>query len=271
MNVVAGLHDEWDLLPDGAAYPSAGAGVWPVLTADGRPAMLKVGGSSEQEHLALQAWRGGAAVRLLRADPRRRALLLERAEPGDRLDRRPGVEVGAVVGGLYGELHLPALPQLPRLSARCAEWVTLLAQLVDQGRVPRRLAVEAHAYARGFAIDPQTDGRLLHTALDGSHVLAARRRPWLVVAPKPLSGDPCFEPAPVLRAQWAEVMAAPRARDEIVDRFYAVTGAAVLDESRTRAWVIVRELVALAIALAGPDPGSADVGGTVTLVKALPT
>ena len=35
------------------------------------------------EHLALRAWGGNGAVQLLRADPRRFALLLERLEPRD--------------------------------------------------------------------------------------------------------------------------------------------------------------------------------------------
>ena len=45
--------------------------------------MLKVAWAddeTEHEHLALQRWGGHGAVRLLRADPHRRALLLERVE-----------------------------------------------------------------------------------------------------------------------------------------------------------------------------------------------
>ena len=62
--------------------------------------MLKVGfpdDESEHEDLALQHWHGRGAVRLLRADPHRRALLLERLHPED-LTERWDLEACEVVG-----------------------------------------------------------------------------------------------------------------------------------------------------------------------------
>ena len=83
---VADLLGEWELTPDGEPIPGRTATVLAVRTSSGRPAALKVGRpheAAEHEHLALQHWHGRGAVQLLRADPRRAALLLERLHHED--------------------------------------------------------------------------------------------------------------------------------------------------------------------------------------------
>ncbi|MDX6430408.1 MAG: streptomycin 6-kinase, partial [Streptosporangiaceae bacterium] len=80
------LLGEWDLRVDGTAAYGNCALVVPVLTGDGQRAVLKVQfphWEAETEHLALRAWAGNGAVQLLRADPRRFTLLLERLESRD--------------------------------------------------------------------------------------------------------------------------------------------------------------------------------------------
>ena len=195
------------------------------------------------EHLALRAWAGRGAVHLWRADPRRSVLLLERARAEQDLHSLPVLEACAVVAGLYRVLHRPALPQLRRLSGLCASWSERLDKLDSARLVPRRFARQAAGLARDFAADPATDGTLIHTDLHYANVLAADRSAWLAIDPKPLSGDPAYEVAPLLWNRWTEVLAAPAPRTAILDRFYAVVDGAGLDEDRTRAWVIVRELV----------------------------
>ena len=79
---------EWRLGRDGPVLTGQTAIVLPVLTASGDPAVVKFGlphRESAYEHLALREWAGDGAVRLLRADPRRGVLLLERADPGHDL------------------------------------------------------------------------------------------------------------------------------------------------------------------------------------------
>ncbi len=76
------LLDDWDLRVDGASAYGNCALVVPVLAKDGTAAVLKVQfphAEAETEHLALRIWDGNGAIRLLRADPRRFAMLLERA------------------------------------------------------------------------------------------------------------------------------------------------------------------------------------------------
>ena len=78
---------EWQLRPDGPLMRGHSSMVMPVHTEEGAAAMLKVSipePESEHEHIALRRWDGDGAVRLLRADPHRRALLLERQGPRNR-------------------------------------------------------------------------------------------------------------------------------------------------------------------------------------------
>lgn len=227
---VGELLEEWQLTPDGEP-----GDVVPVRTAGGRPAVLKLG-AAEHEHLALQHWHGNGAVQLLRADPHRRAVLLERLHPEDLSDHWD-VEACEIIGALYARLHIPAPPQLPRLSEQVLRWTADLAG----APLPRRLVEQAVALARGFATDDDTDGRLVHTDLHYATVLAGDREPWLAIDPKPLSGDPHCEVAPLLWNRWDDV--AGDVRRATRARFHAAVDAAGLDEDRARDWAVLRAVV----------------------------
>jgi streptomycin 6-kinase len=270
--LVAALCAEWQLRPDGAAMAGETASVLPVLTDTGEAAVLKVvwpHAEAEYEHLALRVWAGHGAVRLLRADPRRYALLLERADPGHDLHSLPDLEACEAVAAFYSRLHVAAPPQLDRLSAHAARWARELAALRSD-RVPRRFAERASALARDLAADPGTDGALLHTDLHYANVLAAQREPWLVIDPKPLSGDPAYEVAPMLWNRWDEVVGGGDLRTAVLRRMFALVDGAGLDEDRVRAWVSVRMMVNAKWALTSgqPDPHRW-LTQAVTLVKAV--
>ena len=270
--LVDALCREWELRADGTAMAGHTASVLPVRTPAGEPAALKVGwphDEAEHEHLALRAWAGAGTVRLLRADPRRFALLLERAEPGHDLNRLPVLEACEVVAGLYAGLHRPAIPQLTGLSTHAARWATSLAELSRGDLVPRRFVEQASSLARDFAHDPATDGTLLHTDLHYGNVLAAVREPWLVIDPKPVSGDPAYEVAPMLWNRWDEVIAGGDPRTAILDRMFTLVDGAGLDEDRVRAWVTVRMMVNAQWALTSGADSVGWLTKAVTLVKAV--
>jgi streptomycin 6-kinase len=218
-----------------------------VRTPAGESAVLKVVWphvEAAHEALALQRWGGRGAVRLLRADPRRWALLLERLRPED-LTQLWDQQAYEIVGDLYGRLHVPAPPQLRTLSDQAARWADELGALGRGAPVPHRLVDQARALSRSFAEDPATDGVLIHSDLHYDNVLAADRPDedpgWLAIDPKPLSGDPHFEVAPLLWNRFEELDG--RIRPGVRDRFFAVVDAAGLEEERARDWVIVRMLV----------------------------
>ena len=255
--LVRDLLGEWELTADGESVHGNTALVLPVRTPDGRPAVLKVvwpHPEAEHEALALQHWGGRGAVRLLRADPHRWALLLERLSAQD-LSEVWDVEACGIVGDLYRRLHVPAPPQLRTLSSRAATWAEELGRVDRTAPVPHRMVQHARSLARDLAADAGTDGVLVHTDLHFHNVLADGEG-WLAIDPKPLSGDPHFEPAPMLWNRWSELEG--RVRDGVRDRFLALVDAAGLDEDRARDWVIVRMLVNIKDELDGnatPDRG----------------
>ena len=266
------LCGDWQLTPDGAPRNGEAALVLPVRTAVGDPAVLKLGwphAEAAHEHLALRAWDGDGVVRLLRADPHRWALLLERAEPGHDLTTVGVVEACEVVAGLYARLHRPLLPQLDRLSAEAARWAEELQTLRGTPLAPRRFVDQAARLAAEFAADPGTDAALLHGDLHYANVLAAGREPWLVIDPHPLAGDPAFEVAPLLRNRWAEAAASDDLRGALLDRLYAVVDTAGLDEDRVRDWVVVREMVNVLWASREAEPDRELVTRSTTVVKAV--
>jgi streptomycin 6-kinase len=243
--LVEDLLGGWQLSVDGAATHGRCAFVVPVRTTGGRPAMLKITWphpEAEHEHLALKRWAGNGAVELLRADPRRFALLLERLHPDDLTDLWD-IEACEVVAGLYQQLHVPALPQLRTLSSYVDRWTDGLAALPRTASVPPRLVQQAVSIGRTFLSDPATDGTTIHGDLHYENVLAADRAPWLVIDPKPLSGDPHYELAPMLFNRFDELVGDPTGqsvRDGVRRRFHTLVDVADLDEDRARDWVVFR-------------------------------
>jgi streptomycin 6-kinase len=256
--------DQWELRADGEAMHGSGSIALPVRTSDGERAVLKVSSpdaASEHEHLVLRRWGGNGAVRLLRADPRRRALLLERLR-SENLTTLTDVDACEVVAGLYSRIHVPVMPQLPSLTSAVERWTSAFEALPRSAPIPHRLVEQAIGQGRELRNTPAVS-TVVHGDLDYESVLAAGREPWLVIAPKPMNGDPHYELAPMLWSRWDEV--AGNVRDGVRRRFYTLVDAAGLDEERARAWVIVRVVQEATRELANP----ASLTKYVALAKAV--
>ncbi len=242
--LVRELVAEWELQLDGPSTHGNCALVVPVRRA-GEATVLKVAfpdDESEHEGLALQRWAGRGAARLLRADPHRRALLIERLHTRD-LTELWDLEACEVVAGLYGRLHVPAPPQLRTLTSYVERWAAPLVALSRDAPIPRRLVEQAVGLAGDLVADPASTGVIVHGDLHYENVLAADRQPWLVIDPKAMSGDPHYEPAPILWNRWDEVVASGDVRDAVRRRFHTLVDGAGLDEARARDWVVVRMVV----------------------------
>lgn len=247
--LVAEVADEWSLTLEEESWHGFCSLVLPVTTGSGAPAVLKVGWpnpESEHEHVALQHWHGRGAVRLLRADPGRRALLLERLDRED-LTGRWDVEACEVVAALYGRLHVAPLPQLRSQASYVDRWAASLRRDAVTVPVPRRLVEQALGLAADLVAEPAT--AVLHGDLHYGNVLRGERdgqSVWLAIDPQPTNGDPHYELEPMLRDRFEEY-AAPGAfgsvRDGIRRRFHALVDAAGLDEHRARDWVVVRSVL----------------------------
>ncbi|MFH8830344.1 aminoglycoside phosphotransferase family protein [Streptomyces lincolnensis] len=239
--LAAGFLDRWDLRLDGPAMHGVAALVLPVVRRDDdTPAVLKLqlpDDETEGEPVALRAWNGHGAVRLLDHDQATGTMLLERLDPTRMLSHLPDSrEAVRIIARLLAHLTAtPAPPELRRLGDLARDMLdettpTTLSRIPDPG--DRRLIADCAAALRDVAAEP--GDRLLHWDLHYENVLASTRAPWLAIDPKPLAGDPGFELLPAL---WNRYDPA-----ETRWRFDAMTDHLGLDRARARAWTLGRVL-----------------------------
>lgn len=250
-STASALLDEWDLRRDGdELWHGFESLVVPVVGGDGRAAVLKVAFDGDddgaQEALALQHWAGRGAVRMLRADPRRRALLLERLERRD-LTTVDDDTACSTVADLYRTLHIPAPGRMTTLSTRLGRWLDGLSRMPRDAPVPRRFVEQALSLGRDLVTDEGSVGVIVHGDLHHENVLVDRsggEKAWAVIDPSPVSGDPHYEPAPML---WNRLDPPPGGgrdlRAVIRRRFHLIVDAAGLDPDRARDWVVVRMIL----------------------------
>lgn len=251
---------EWNLTPDG---PALGPRALPVRV-DGAAAVLSVG-ATEHAHLVLRRWNGDGAVRLLRADPHRRALLLERAGSADLRDAWD-VEACEAVAALYPALHVPPIPQLRSMTTVLDRWADDFARLPRSAPIPHRLVEQAASLCRDLAVG--ADERVLHGNLHYGTALSAERATRLAISPDPVNGDPHYEIAPMLWERFDEL--ADAVRWGVQNRLHTLVDAAGLDHDRARGWVHVRVVRrAVDVITGGGDGDAAAVTRYVTLAKAI--
>ncbi|MFE9450544.1 aminoglycoside phosphotransferase family protein [Streptomyces sp. NPDC006739] len=239
-DLAEGFLSRWDLRLDGPARHGVAALVLPVRRADESAAVLKLqlpDEETEGEPVALRAWDGDGAVRLLGHDPATGTMLLERLDATRTLARLPDTrEAVLVVARLLNRLTATTAPAgLRRLTdlARAMPERTpaALARIPDPS--DRRLLADCAAAVREVADDAPAD-RLVHWDLHFDNVLAADRAPWLAIDPKPLAGDPGFDLWPALVNRFDAT--------EVRWRFDAMTEVLGLDRARARAWTLGRLL-----------------------------
>jgi streptomycin 6-kinase len=234
MSLAAAVACDWGLRL-GAPYPPGAAGyVVHAELPDGTPAVLKLQHrhrEDEQEADALERWAGDGAVRLLRRDDERHALLLERCEPGTPLSRDADDPLGVLIG------------LLPRLWKDAGGFRTLAEEAAwwledgDLARLPADpLRDAAISYLRELA-PSQDELVLVHQDLHGENVLTAHREPWLVIDPKPLAAERAFAVAPIVRS--FELGHSKRDVLYRLDRLCAELG---LDRERARGWTIAQTM-----------------------------
>jgi streptomycin 6-kinase len=197
---VRALARDWDLTI-GAPYELSYHYVTAVTCGDGTPGVLKLGvptGTSlAEEAPALAAFGGRGAVRLLRADLDRGALLLERITPGwrarDLVPDRDSEATSAAVG-VMRRLHVPPPPgcTMPEALAQAAAFDDYLTVHGQAGPLPRDLVVRAGGLMRELC-ESATDRVVLHGDLHHDNILRATREPWLAIDPHGIIGDPGYE------------------------------------------------------------------------------
>lgn len=259
-HLLADVLDEWSLEVDGSPTTGRCSLVLPVR-GDGGRAALKLGWphtEAEGEHLALRAWDGRSAVRLLSADPRRSVLLLERLTTED-LSPVWDEEAVGIVAGLYADLHTEALPRVPALTP----WVAEVLSRPAGRRLPRQVLERARSTLR--SLDGE-EVRLLHGDLHYANVLSDGTD-WVAIDPKPVNGHPAWEVAPLLANRAEEMGTGASLRWSVRRRVEVACDVAGLDEDVVRPVSALREVVNAIWAL--EDDDQERVSLAISIIKAL--
>ena len=215
---------------------AAGHAVRAVLP-DGTAAVLKVifpHREAEHEATALAEWAGDGAVLLFDYDDSRRALLMERCEPGTFLAHAEPEDALTVVVQLLSRLLKQTDAAFHSLADEVECWIDDLPRDWERTGRPfaRALLDETIGLLRDLAAS-QGEQVLLHQDLHTDNVLAAEREPWLVIDPKPLVGEREFSVAPIVR----DYVLGHSKRD-VVHRLDRLTSELGLDRERALGWTI---------------------------------
>jgi streptomycin 6-kinase len=180
MDIVEDLARKWGLTLEEPLHSDASV----VIPAG--DVVLKVNADwhfeAEHEADALARYQGEGAVRLVRRDDERRALLIERCRPGTPLwDERDEI---AVVSALLPRLCIEIDEPHPfrSVAGEADRWLRELPERY----APSELLDAALQVFRTVDRDAK---HLVNQDLHGGNVLRAEREPWLVIDPKPLVGE----------------------------------------------------------------------------------
>ena len=216
--------------------------VAPARQADGRAVVVKAGVPGPgltREAEALRFYLGRGAVQLLRADPNRGVLLLERLQPGLPVltvtDEDQSTRIAAAVMQC---LWRPAPSAGPFPSV--AEWAAGLGRLRARyaggsGPLPERLVRMAETL---FADLLQSSGPpvLLHGDLHHWNILSRGPDGWAAIDPKGVTGEPAYEAGAWLRNPFPALLREPDRARRLTRRGDVLVEALGLDRQRLVNW-----------------------------------
>ena len=182
---------------------------------------------ADHEGDALAFWDGHGAVRLLKRDPARRALLIERCIPGHDASAIDDVAAIAVALDVGRRLWRPvSAGPFKRAGDVIARSLHGLARVTGHPFVP--------VAARHLASMAPRSEVLVHGDYHHHNLLRHGQR-WLAIDPKPLIGEPELD---VVTLLWNPV--GVTVTRELTERRIRQLAAGGLDERRIRSWAIVR-------------------------------
>ena len=229
---------QWRLRIDGPVMHGYAGLAIPVRRGD-ELCVLRVGWLDEHTKtapLALRAWNGNGAVRLLALDPTDHAMLLERLDASHRLAQEPITQAVIVAGHLLRQLAIPAPAGLPTMRHMAQQASQLMVQRWQQfeNSLPRPWLERACALA--LELSEPNPQLLVDYDLHYDDILAADRAPWLALDPKPISGTPEYGLAQLVWQRLDDMEAA----GGLARHFDLLVDAAQLDDELARGWTFVR-------------------------------
>ena len=265
-DVVAGLERRWGVTT-GAPF-TAGTSAWVAPAERGGVALvLKVvwpHPEAREEAAGLEVWAGRGAVRLVERDRGAWALLLERCDPGLALVESPMAPEDALVVGaevLSALWSAPLPPDAPTafddVAAVCGGWADLVRERMATYKPPFDAGlVEAAAVLLETLPAAPTRSVLVHGDANPGNILSSCRDGWLAIDPKPMVGDPAYDPSPLL-LQVDPPFAHPDPRRVLTRRVDFFADLSGLPADRLVAWMLARTVESALWYLASGAPSEA--------------
>lgn len=235
------LLPRWSCTIDGPTMHGRTSVVVPVARADGSPAVLKLGFApwcSASEPVALHAWNGRGAVRLLERDDTEAAMLLERLRPLTSPEPDPFTTAGRIVR----LLAVPAPPGLPTLADKIQGWIPELRAGTIQPPAPALAPAITTALRHAHQLAAEQPQLLVHGDLHLGNVMLGDGGPK-AIDPHGLVGDPAYDFLQLLRDDWNGIVSDPNLDRAIERRVDAFAAAAKLDPGRVRRWAQLRSTI----------------------------
>jgi len=201
-----------------------------IVAAVGDDTVLKIAWAGDEESLdeaaALELWDGNGAVRVLRSDASRRALLEERAVPGTDLSQLPEGEANAAAVDVATRLWRRAAPPFRPVEPEVRRWLDR-AEREGSRLVPR---------ARELLDElGPIDRWLVHGDFHHHNILRHGDR-FVAIDPKPYLADREYDVPSFLWNPLDYFFDDLERNEERIAAFVA----AGLDDFRIRAWTVIR-------------------------------
>lgn len=181
--------------------------VAPAKTSDGKEVVLKIAfpenGEFSAEIAALKFFNGVSAIKVLQEDMDSGVVLLEKADPGDRLRSiSPDSKQISIASEVIKKLHKPipkdSIFSFPTISDWGKAFGRYRMKFTDNsGPVPKWMFNKAEGIFKECSKD-RKELVLLHGDLHSDNILSSERG-WLVIDPKGVIGESEFELGAFLR------------------------------------------------------------------------
>ena len=199
--LVTTCQEQWGLSINASLPDLSYNFVAPAIRDDGTEAILKIGVPNKElttEIKALQLYGGKNAVKLLEAEPKLGALLLQRITPGSPLSSLADDEKATIIAAqLMRDLPVPTPTDHPFPTIE--RWGLAIKRLRERfggktGPLPCRMVEKAEQLLPDLeSSSPQQV--LLHGDLHHENILFDQEKGWLAIDPKGVVGDPAYEAA----------------------------------------------------------------------------
>jgi streptomycin 6-kinase len=250
--VVAELATRWSLTMGQSCSPGgATAYVARATRHDGSPAVVKVTfphREARHEGAALRVYGGNGAVRIYdeAIDERAYVVLLEACEPGRPLAEEPDDElVVSLAAGVLVRLWQPVHGNHPfeSLAHLALDWSVAAEERLDRFEPAWDPGLVREGIRMLRELPPTAQKLvLLHQDFHARNILSARREPWLAIDPKPVVGDPAFDPVHLI-VQVGDLLARDDPSDQVTRRLKILSDLLGVDEQRIQWWALARCVV----------------------------